>query len=698
MEHENAVPSPEAIDGLGLDPQALQRLVDVDLIRRLDLETILLPRRAVSGTYRSPTPAGSGRIVELRLDVDGSRPQQRVSGDVWFRVRFLWFDFTYYVESFVVENPVVTMTSADAVVRGTISVYGKPARTGETIHVHVPRVRIFSPPPAACVRWSVPGGTTEVYACPKISEHFRTATLEIDRLQGTTFPPQIDPTIAPSPSGLPATVSVREVFQRSGIDLSVVNDDVLTDTDSNDAGANWSEVELHDLMEARFDSHADTLQWRMYGVVVPRFGNPGYQSGYYGVMFDWGGYQSGDTFLRQGCAIAEDAIRGRAGTLYDTTAEEDRLLLQTFVHEVGHTWNLPHSWQRTSAPSSASTSFMNYPWGYTGGSGGEQAFWTDFAWRFDDVELVWLRHADRNDVIFGGRDWIGNNLSHLLDPALERPVGAPVRVELAGPALVDMSQPVHVTVSVVNDGPGPIEVPADLSPEAGTVQVLLSRPDGEVVDHQAPVHRTVAPEETVTVKPGTRYSTSVVLSFAATGPQLVEPGQYRVRALLTLGPDVALPSNAVRIRVAHPTDRAEEELTELVTRRDVAQFLYFGGSVRRPQLADLLADAADRFEKVSPATVVDLRAAVGLHAARAGKTVETVRGQRRVVKRRADMATARAQLRAALDPGVRRKVVDAPTADALRSRVERARALAGDEPLDLTGTPPARRDAPGSAG
>ena len=45
-------------------------------------------------------------------------------------------------------------------------------------------------------------------------------------------------------------------------------------------------------MEARFDTFADTLQWRMYSVIVPRFGDPNYSSGYYGTMFDWGGWQA----------------------------------------------------------------------------------------------------------------------------------------------------------------------------------------------------------------------------------------------------------------------------------------------------------------------------------------------------------------------------------------------------------------------
>ena len=263
--------------------------------------------------------------------------------------------------------------------------------------MHIPRVWIFATRRPACVNWKIDGATTAIYACPKISEYFRTATIEVDRFQGTVFPPEHRPRHRPVAQRAALVGERREVFQRSGIDLTVVHDDVLNDPDSADAGDNWSEVELHDLMEARFDSFANTLQWRMYGVIVPRFGDPGYNSGYYGTMFDWGGWQAGDTFLRQGCAIAEEATRGReTGTLYDTSPKKDRLLLQTFIHEVGHTWNLPHAWQRRPRRrTAASTSFMNYPWGFTGGAGGETDFWTSFAWAFDDVELRWMRHADR---------------------------------------------------------------------------------------------------------------------------------------------------------------------------------------------------------------------------------------------------------------------------------------------------------------
>jgi hypothetical protein len=651
-----------------------------DLVTELDKRRSIFFKRAVSGTYRNAEPAGSGRIIELRVDVDGSRPQHRLSGDVYFRFTIWGFDVTFYLESFVVESPVVGGTTSEMTISGAVSVYGQPGRTDESIEVHIPRVWIFSDPAPACVNWKISGTTTAIYACPKISNYFRTATVEVDRFQGTVFPPEMDPSISPSPSGLPSSVSVREVFQRSGLDLTVVHDDVLNDPDSADVGENWSEVELHDLMEARFDTFANTLQWRMYGVIVPRFGDPGYNSGYYGTMFDWGGWQAGDTFLRQGCAIAEEAIRGReVGTLYDTSPKKDRLILQTLIHEIGHTWNLPHSWQRTSSPSSASTSFMNYPWGFTGGTGGETAFWTNFAWAFDDVELKWMRHADRADVIFGGRDWIGNNLSLFLSPATNA-AGAPVRAVLEGPSVVDTSEPVVLSLAVVNDGPLPIAVPRDLSPEAGRVHVYLKRPDGQIVEHRPPVYRLLAPEDVVMLAPGERNDTPLQLSFSATGPEFVNPGQYRVRALLTPDGDAMLPSNDLRIRVAHPTTRAVEELTELVTRPEVAKFLYFGGSARRPELADDLTEIAERFEEASPATVAHLRAALGEHTARDVKFVAIRDGARRVSLRTGDPAAAGRHLDVSMRLAAEHRTLPKVELDRLSDKLSQVRAATGGPP------------------
>ena len=606
-------------------------------------------RRNVSGTYRNATPAGSGTILELRVDVDGRRPQGRLSGDIFFHFHFCG-PITLYVRSFVVESLTVDDDPHEMTISGPVVYYSDPTNTADSIRVHIPRVSLFAPAPAACVEWLTLGQIVATYACPKISEYFRTATLEVDRFQGTVFPPEIDPDLDPSPSGLPSSVSVRSVFQRSGIDLTVHQDDLLNDPDSPDPGSNWSEAELHDLMETRFDLFADTLQWKTYGVIVPRFGDPNYNSGYYGTMFDWGGWQVGDTYFRQGCALAEEATRGReAGTLYDTSDKKDRLLLQTFIHEVGHSFNLPHAWQRGTNADSASESFMNYPWGYTGGSGGETAFWSNFRWEFDDVELVWMRHADRRDVIFGGRDWIGNNLSVYSRAEIERS-HAPLELKVESAEVFDFGVPVHIQLGLENASAAPVSVVDQLEPEAGLTRVFIERPNGDIVEFVPPVLRHLAPPEPRELAPGEAAYESILLSFGAKGHQFADPGEYLIRILVPCFPFGYMVARAHRIRIAAPATRASEDLAHLLTSYEAAKFLYFGGSRRYPRLVEQLEEATERYAETDPLAVRHVEYALGRDAARKFKKLEVKDGRRQVVAEEPDLRKAVKHLEAARAP------------------------------------------------
>ena len=54
-------------------------------------------------------------------------------------------------------------------------------------------------------------------------------------------------------------------------------------------------------------------------------------------------------------------------------------------HELGHCFNLLHSWQKSLATPPVPTgrprsSWMNYPWRFPGGAG---AFWSGFPFKFD---------------------------------------------------------------------------------------------------------------------------------------------------------------------------------------------------------------------------------------------------------------------------------------------------------------------------
>lgn len=626
-------------------------IFDTDLLRELSPDWIVqFLKRPVSGTYRNATPAGFGSILELRVDVDGRRPQERLSGDLYTHFTFCGIPITYYTGSFVVESVTETSDGSAMALSGPVLYYADSANTADSIEVHIPRVNLFAPAAAACVNWFTNGSLVRSYVCPKTSEYFRVATLEVDRFQGTVFPPELDPDLDPSASGLPATVGVRETFLRSGIDLAVIHDDVLNDADSSDTGDNWSEAELHDLMEDRFDRYSNTLHWNLYGVIVPKFGDPSYNSGYYGTMFDWGGWQAGDSFLRQGCAIAETATRGReVDDLYGTSDKKDRLILQTFIHEVGHAFNLPHSWSRAVNPDSASQSFMNYPWGYTGNGGGEENFWANFRWEFDDEELIWMRHADRNDVIFGGRDWIGNNLSSDLKPAFEQ-TGAPLTLDLRSPEVFDLGVPVEVGLTLENRSSAPVRVIDRLQPEEGLLRVVIERPNGEIVEFVPPVRRLMAPPEARDLAPGDRATGSIGLSFGAKGHQFAEPGQYVIRVYFPCWPLGFIATATRRIRIAHPGGRESEELVHLLTGRDAAAFLYYGGSGRSPELVDRLTEATERYAKSDPMAVRHVAAALGRNAARKHKRIGTKKGKRVVVTRAADYKLAVESLRDALAP------------------------------------------------
>ncbi len=632
-------------------------------------------RRPISGTYKNKNPAADNTILELRVDVDGRRPQMRLSGDIFKKRSFLVYDhfiatpgqtlfeldrfndlqvarlpyfYTSYEYSFIVEEVTQDEEGGAAVLTGPIIYCHDPGRTDETIEVRIKRVSLFAKAPGAIVNIYKSGTLIQSYCLDKISDYFRIVTLEIDRFQGTSFLPSVDTDLDPSPADLPAqTVTVRSIFQNAGIDMTVDEDDVLNDPDSDDPGNNWSEAELHDLMEDRFDRFANTLQWVLYAVVVPRFGDPDYSNTYYGTMFDFGGWQAGDTYFRQGCAIAEDALLTRSvGTLYDNSDKQDRFILETFIHEVGHAFNLPHSWLRAANSDSASESFMNYPWGYTGG-GGESGFWSDFRWEFDDVELIWMRHQCRNDVIFGGADWIWNNLSVYLEPQAEA-FRAPLRLALSADPVLDFAEPVRLEMTLTNISKVPQLVADRMDPEDQFLSLYIRRPNGDFVRYVPPVRRLKGPGDVVVLEPGESIQNNVLVSFSAKGLEFQEPGEYRLRAYYGQDESAAIPSAALRLRVAAPKSREDEELGFLLFDARVAKFLYFNGSERHPEVLSNLQEAASKYRKSSPRVVRHLNAALGIHLSRDHKHIKTVEGRRVIVARKAQNRQAVPYLKASL--------------------------------------------------
>ena len=250
------------------------------------------------------------QVVELRVDVDGSHANTTLSGDVYFRFRIWGFDFTIYLESFVVETPVIGGTTSEMTIGGAVSIYGQPGQVNDRSRFtsrgcgSSPTLR----PPASTGRSA---GRRPPSTRPKISEYFRTATVEVDRFRAV-FPPEMNPSISPSPSGLPSSVGIGEVFQRSSLGP---DRGARRRVERPDRSPMWARTGPRS--SAR--PHGDTFRHLRRHVAVAdvqrdrpavrvtrttaRATTARCSTGVAG--------RRGDTFLRQGCAIAEEAIRGR---------------------------------------------------------------------------------------------------------------------------------------------------------------------------------------------------------------------------------------------------------------------------------------------------------------------------------------------------------------------------------------------------
>jgi hypothetical protein len=121
---------------------------------------------------------------------------------------------------------------------------------------------------------------------------------------------------------------------------------------------------------------------------------------------------------RQGTSIFIDSFISQppAGDP-NPAAWVDRTLFWTTCHEMGHAFNLAHSWQKSlGAPfgipwiplldEPEARSFMNY---IDAVNGDQLAFFSDFAYRFSDQELLFMRHAPEQPVRMGDADWFDHH-------------------------------------------------------------------------------------------------------------------------------------------------------------------------------------------------------------------------------------------------------------------------------------------------
>jgi len=530
----------------------------------------LLKKRRVRGRYRS---TGTGYQLDLRVDVDGVRPMMRVSGD-FFQVSG---GTTTYFGSFVVNAPTISTTPTEVKIEGLGTFTW--AAGAPFVRVTIPRVTVLSPAKPATVQFITPPSTAGAsYLCPFASPFFRTIQWEQDSVAGAVPFVSYDTGSLPQPPSSPDRVlTVPKAYAEAGLELQVAGapNVIPVSTAGPGAAPTWSDSELHNAMVNHFSLFANVPQWRVWLLVATA-----HEDGYRGIMFDYT-----DAFQRQGCAVFYDAIKG-------TDAASQRAQLRTYVHELGHAFNLLHSWQKNLAvppqplgPNGGlgDLSWMNYAWKYQPpppAPGGEAAYWTAFPYQFTDNELVHVRHGFYKNVIMGANAFAKGAAE--IDPdMLDDPIvdNSGLALELRSKETFEQGEPIVVELKLSTTDLRGIETHGYLHPNDDFVTIAIRQPSGRTVTYRPLLRRCADETRTIrldSAQPAT-YGSAYV-GYGRDGFYFEQPGQYALRAQYIANDGSRVVSPVLRLRVRPPASREDVEVAELLIGEQQGQLFSLLGS------------------------------------------------------------------------------------------------------------------------
>jgi hypothetical protein len=500
------------------------------------------------------------RREELRLDVDRHYPQMTASGTIHgafaSRIHWIasllpsgsdsWTGSIWYKDGGLVSFPYTTVE---------IKVVG-----------HSPGQR------RAKVKFAGGGGPKRSRTFRFKSRYYRPAEFEFDWAEGEAATLSIDTCAHPNrPATLPCeTLSIPTVFRRAGFDVKVKPGGQVPI--SGAVNALWSDQEMHDAMQTYWSSFAAQAQWAMW-IFFASLHEAG--SGLGGIMFDDIGPQH-----RQGTALFVDSFIAQAPAgEADPVAWVDRTRFWTACHEMGHAFNLAHSWQKTLGvpwiplvDEPEARSFMNY---FFFVAGGQTAFFADFAYRFSNQELLFMRHAPETFVRMGDADWFDHHGFREAAVSLDPPLSLALRANREEPVFEHM-EPVTLELKLKNVSAEPKLVDRRILAENEAMIVIVKK-DGSPARQVLPyAQRCYAPETTV-LMPGEAKYESLLVSVGLNGWEIADPGSYTVQVALRVD-DEDIVSNPLSLRVEPAASREEEFLATRFFTEDVARIIAFSGS------------------------------------------------------------------------------------------------------------------------
>ncbi len=525
-----------------------------------------------------------GLREELRLDVDGRYPLQTASGRIrlglgrsvqWIarlqrRSRYHWIGRIWYKHGATANFAYTTVE-----IRATPSFY--------------PHQRVLR------AVFSGGGASPSVRTYRFRSRSFHRVQFEVDSVESAPSVTTVQTAAHPNrPASLPGeNLSIDTVFRRAGFAVSRTGArDVIPLSDAGTNGT-WSDMEMHDAMQAYWSRFANQPQWSTW-LLLASLHDRG--TGLGGVMFDDIGPNH-----RQGTAVFGNAFIANAPANDPSPAAwVQRMRFWTAVHEMGHSFNLAHSWQKQHPSSWGKSwiplqnepevrSFMNYPYNV---AGGQAAFFSDFEYRFSDQELLFMRHAPAQFVQMGNADWFDEHgFEQQVDSALSD-LRLEVRVQREKPVF-EFLEPANVELKLENTSSRPIVIDRNLLGRSDHLTVILKR-QGRPARQWAPYATYCLEPDPILLQPGDSLYHSLMVGSGLNGWDLAEPGQYIVQVALE-HESQSIVSNSLVVTVESPSDAAEERLAQDLLTDDVGRVLAFGGSRYFDTANDALHRAAKEF-------------------------------------------------------------------------------------------------------